>query len=383
MGTSMRNPLEKAAAKAVAATNPPNLHPHFLMKLIQSAAVIAFALAAAPSIAQDTPATEPVPVPTSAPADAPPKLVPASAIPDVLATVDGNAIKKEDAILRFKERVGPQAAQIPEEQLEQSVAQMMPQLVEELIAEKLFAAEIEKQKLEATDEEIDARIDQVLTQAPAGTTKENFLEQIGLTEEQVRTDIGRAIKTDKLIDPKAEAAGVVTEEDAKKFYDDNPDYFKSDESVTARHILIKTDGITDVTELGKKRTEIDKIRERLVGDAAEDFAKVAEEVSEGPSGPQGGDLGEFGRGQMVPEFDKAVFALKPGEVSEPVKTQFGFHLIKVDAKNEGGVTPFADAQPKITEFLTNQKKTEAIRAYVEELKGQAKIETFVPVTPAQ
>ena len=343
------------------------------MRLIQSTAAIALALSAAPVIAQDTPA----------PADAPPKLVPASAIPDVLATVDGKNITKEEAMLRFKERVGPQAAQVPPEQLEQSVAQMMPQLVEELIAEKLFAAEIEKQKIEATDAEIDARIDQVLTQAPAGTTKENFLEQIGLTEEQVRQDIGRAVKTDKLIEPKMEAAGSVTEEEAKKFYDDNPDYFKSEESVTARHILIKTDGITDVTELGKKRAEVDKIRERLVGENAEDFAVVAEEVSEGPSGPQGGNLGEFGRGQMVPEFDKAVFELEPGDISEPVKTQFGFHLIKVDAKNDGGVTPFAEAQPKIMEFLGSKKKNDAVRAYVEELKNGAKIETFVPAAPTQ
>ena len=343
------------------------------MKLIQSTAVIALALSAAPVIAQDTPA----------PAEAPPKLMPASAIPDVLATVDGVNITKEEAILRFKERVGPQASQIPPEQLEQSVAQMMPQLVEELIAEKLFAAEIEKQKLEVTDEEVDTRITEVLANIPEGTTKENFFEQIGITEAEVRKDIARSLKTDKLLSPKAEGAGEVSEEDAKKFYDDNPDYFKSEESVKARHILIKTDGITDVTELGKKRTEVDKIRERLVGENAEDFAKVAEEVSEGPSGPQGGDLGEFGRGQMVPEFDKAVFALEPGAISEPVKTQFGFHLIKVDSKNDGGVAPFSEAKEKITKFLENQKKTEAVRAYVEELKAGAKIETFVPTTPAQ
>ncbi len=346
------------------------------MKLTQSIAVIALALAAAPVLAQDTPAAPPQEA-------AAPKLVPASAIPDVLATVDGKNITKEDALIRFKERVGPQASQIPPEQLEQSVAQMIPQLVEELIAEKLFASEIEKQKLEVTDAEIDARMTEVLANAPEGTTKENFFKQIGLTEEAVRQDVARSLKTDKLLNPKAEAAGAVTEEEAQKFYDENPDYFKSDESVKARHILLKTEGITDVTELGKKRTEIDKVRERLVGENAEDFATVAKEISEGPSGPQGGDLGEFGRGQMVPEFDKTVFALEPGVVSEPVKTQFGFHLIKVDSKKEGGLTPFTEAKGKITDFLGNQKKNGAIRAYIETLKAGAKIETFVPAPPAQ
>ena len=89
-----------------------------------------------------------------------------------------------------------------------------------------------------------------------------------------------------------------------------------------------------------------------------DFAELAKKHSTGPSGPQGGDLGYFGQGQMVPEFSKAAFALKVGEVSQPVKTQFGWHIIKVEDRRDSSLPPFEQLKPRIVEHLARLKGRE-------------------------
>ncbi|MDG2125360.1 MAG: peptidylprolyl isomerase, partial [Verrucomicrobiales bacterium] len=143
----------------------------------------------------------------------------------------------------------------------------------------------------------------------------------------------------------------------------------------ARHILVKTEAGLDGAGMAEKKAKIEAIRARLTGEKAEDFATVAKEASEGPSGPQGGDLGQFGRGQMVKEFDAAVFSQKVGEVGEPVKTQFGYHLILVEERNEaGGRVPLAEVSGKITEFLKGQQGQEVIGKFVDGLREKAEIE---------
>lgn len=156
-----------------------------------------------------------------------------------------------------------------------------------------------------------------------------------------------------------EMAAGITDDALEKNYAKLVKSFAEKEEVRARHILVKTE------------KDAKEIIEKLKGGA--DFAAMAKEKSTGPSGPGGGDLGFFAQGQMVPEFDKVVFDLKPGELhGDPVKTQFGWHVIKVEERRKKEVPPFE----KVKEQLRAEMSQSLGAAYVEGLRDKAKIVRF-------
>ncbi|MFP4108254.1 MAG: SurA N-terminal domain-containing protein [Desulfonatronovibrio sp.] len=120
----------------------------------------------------------------------------------------------------------------------------------------------------------------------------------------------------------------VSSEEIEQYYQANESDFVQEERLSARHILISVDENASEEEAEQARQKITEIKAQL--DKGKDFAELAREYSQGPSADQGGDLGTFGRGQMVPEFEEAAFAMEPGEISDPVRTQFGWHLIKIE-----------------------------------------------------
>ena len=152
----------------------------------------------------------------------------------------------------------------------------------------------------------------------------------------------------------------VSEDDMKKFYEENKDYFKKPESVHAAHILV--DDKEKAAELAKQAHE------------GADFAELAKEHSSCPSNQNGGDLGTFGRGQMVPEFDQKVFEMEDGEISDPVKTQFGYHIIKRFEGRLEEAKSFDDVRGEIQMELTRQKQQERYLEKVAELEKKYKVE---------
>ena len=148
----------------------------------------------------------------------------------------------------------------------------------------------------------------------------------------------------------------VSDEDVKKYYDDNLDKFKQGETVNADHILVESE---------EKALEIlAKIESGEIS-----FADAAKEHSSCPSGQRGGNLGDFGRGQMVPEFDKAVFELEVGEITKtPVKTQFGYHLIKLNSKSDSSIMPFEEIASQLSEMVLNERRREAYERKINQLK---------------
>lgn len=146
----------------------------------------------------------------------------------------------------------------------------------------------------------------------------------------------------------------VTHEECEKFYETHPQHFTKGATVSAKHIL---------TDSQEKCNDI--LKEIQEGKA---FEEAAQEFSTCPSGSRGGDLGEFGKGQMVPEFEKAAFEGEIGEVIGPVKTQFGYHLIKVEQKKEAAVSSYEEVKETIRKNLMQQKQNEAYQAKVAEMK---------------
>lgn len=154
----------------------------------------------------------------------------------------------------------------------------------------------------------------------------------------------------------------VTLDDAtvQTYYDEHPEQFKSEASVHARHILVDTE------------EDAKAVLAELKNGA--DFAEMAKKHSTGPSGPRGGDLGFFSRGDMVAPFEEAAFALKAGELSDIVKTQFGYHIIKVEEVKPASTISFEEAQDQIQEVLLNQEKQKVWKQYMEDLRAAAEVE---------
>ena len=149
----------------------------------------------------------------------------------------------------------------------------------------------------------------------------------------------------------------VTEEECKEFYDNNPQHFTEGETVSAKHILVK------------EESECLEILE-AINKGETTFEDAAKEKSTCPSGQKGGDLGAFGRGQMVPEFEEAAFNAELNTVVGPVATQFGYHLIKVEAKNEATVADFEPVKAQIRSNLLSMKQNDAYIKKAEELKAK-------------
>lgn len=163
-----------------------------------------------------------------------------------------------------------------------------------------------------------------------------------------------------------------SDEDAKKFYDEHPDQFTQPERVHVRHILI-SDDVTSADAIAKVQADLR---------AGASFDEVAKSRSLCPSAAQGGDLGEVSKGQMVPEFEAAAFALEnPGDLSEPVKTRFGWHIIRLEGRTPSSLEPFDNVKPQLLQYLTNEKKSEAFKNAVEGLKKTYKVEILVPEEP--
>ena len=173
----------------------------------------------------------------------------------------------------------------------------------------------------------------------------------------------------------------VTEADAKAFYDKNLQMFSTPDdpadSMRASHILILADKKADAKVREEALKKINSILAEVKQNPAIFDAK-AKSDSQCPSAANGGSLGAFGKGQMVPEFENAVIALKPGEISGVVETQYGYHIIRRDAPQKGSVKPFAEVKEQLTGYLTEQKKGEAFRSFLEKAKKAANYKSLLP-----
>lgn len=155
---------------------------------------------------------------------------------------------------------------------------------------------------------------------------------------------------------KAFSAVSVSDKEAEEYYEANKERFMSEETVNASHILVDSE---------EKALQI--LAEIKSGETS--FEDAARANSTCPSGGRGGNLGDFGRGQMVPEFDEAAFSMAEGEISDkPVQTQFGYHLIKLNSKKPSEIMPFAELAPEIKEALLQQKRQKAYESKINQLK---------------
>jgi peptidyl-prolyl cis-trans isomerase C len=249
------------------------------------------------------------------------------------------------------------------------------EVLEGLIDRELLFQQSRKEGITVEESAVTDRLGKLKGQFPSEDQFEAALKGMGFTLEDLMTTLREGMAIKYLIESRFEEGTSVSDEEVKAYYDGNPKEFMRPEQIQARHILIKLDPKADKAEKAAARKKIENIQAKLK--KGEDFGALAKEFSEGPSKVKGGDLGWFERGRMVKPFEEAAFALKPGEVSNVVETQFGYHLIEVTDKRPATKMAYADVKQKLQQYLKDVRVQKEVRVYVAGLKEKAQVERFL------
>ncbi|NQU39893.1 MAG: peptidylprolyl isomerase [Lentisphaerae bacterium] len=324
------------------------------------------------SAATQTPSAPPAsvqPAPTFAPLSQPES----KDMEAVLVTVNGKSLTRAMSMRMAQEMAARQG--VPPQMLEQFLAQMgermEQQAIEQFISQALIQKEAERQEIPVSDEEVDAVIARLSETLPEGMTLEQALAAQNLALEDLRKDITGNERMRKLYEAQTASVEAPTDEEVSSFYDENSDRFKTEESVETSHILIACDESADEAAHAKAKAEAEALRVEIEEGA--DFAELAMAHSSCPSKDRGGSLGANPRGRMVKEFDDAAFSQEVGMVGPVVKTQFGYHLIKVDAKEEGGMRSLEESSEEIRAYLEAQSKEQLFSTFLDGLREGAEI----------
>ena len=363
-------------------------------KLMIAAAIPAFAFAAAAQApaakeAPKTPAAEKKtvqPGDKKAPAAKPaPKKTLAetlSFLPEVLAEGKGMKITKQQFMKELSSQIPEGAlAQLPAQQLKP----LMKNLVNGMVDREIVFSLAQKNGYKPSAKLVQDEFDKMLKQLPKDKMQilESQLKLQNKTIDSYKKEISadpmaqKAAAFSKYLKEKIEPQSKVTDADVEKFYRENQENFKVPEEVTASHILIRPNipagkendkaaaAKADAEALAKAKALLAQLKQGA------DFGTLAEKESACPSGKSAkGSLGKFSPGMMVPEFDKAAFALKKGEMSDVVKTQFGYHIIKVTDKKAGGYEPLEKVKGDVRNYLVAKKTDEQLKALVEKTRKE-------------
>lgn len=289
----------------------------------------------------------------------------------VIATVNGTDITQGELDKEIDTMMSRMQGRLPPERVDQMRAQMEAQMLGSLVSRKVVADKIKSENIEVTEEEYNKGLAELTGNLPPGASLEDMLAQSGTTPEAFKEEFSNELKFRKLVESQGGGKAEATEAEAQAFYDENKQQFEKPESVDASHILISIDeGDSDEVKAEKKK-KLEDIKAQIAGGA--DFAELAKEHSSCPSKAQGGSLGNFTRGRMVPEFEQAAFSQEIGAVGDVVETQFGYHIIRVDKKEEAGSTAFDEVKERLVKYLSAQKQQKVVREYVDGLVKSANV----------
>lgn len=303
------------------------------------------------------------------------KKVPAGAI---AAVGESGVVTQEQYDAIIKQAEAQYAAQedapaFPEEGSAE-YSQLRANIVDYLVQNELIKQKAAEMDIEVTDEELDARMKEVTEQVGGKKKLAALLKEQSVSEEELRAQVEAQMLQDK-VRAKVGEGVEVSEAEMKAYYDDpaNKEQFAAAPTVDSRHVLVKT------------KAEAEEVQALLVADPSDgNWDKVAKQYSIDPgSKNEGGALGSRPEGSFVPEFEEVAFSIKVLEISDPVKTQFGFHIIQVLERTKGSTTSYEDAKPMIEQQLKFQGEEEAWNKWLEEAKEEAEIVYAPGYDPAE
>ncbi|KRG10939.1 foldase [Virgibacillus soli] len=230
------------------------------------------------------------------------------------------------------------------------------QTLDGMINEKIVNMEVKKEKISISDDEIQKEMDDYIEQSGGEEAFNSALQQQGMKKKDLEKDIVQYLSIQKILEPRIE----ITDDEIKEYFESNKANFDQEEQVEASHILV--DDEKTAKEVKKKIDE------------GEDFAELAKEYSKDESNAEsGGELGFFGKGKMVKEFEDKAFSMKVDEISDPVKTEHGYHIIKVTDKKDAKKAKLADHKEEIKDTLFEQKLQTEYQTWLNEKKEDYKI----------
>ena len=260
------------------------------------------------------------------------------------------------------------ARQMPEKPHEFIQLAAIDMAKDRLIDQTLMSQESNRRNYEVDSAEVSRRMKEWIDQNGGKKAFNSGNHPVIKTKNDLRKEIINQIKFNILLEEESRCAEI-SEEDARKYYESRPDLFTSKLLFKASHILKKA---ASEKEYELAKSSIDAIRERI--ENGEDFVELARRESD--DAKNDGNLGTFGKGKMVAEFERAALTLESGELSQPVKTQFGWHLIFLHEKIQPRLTPFAEVKEKIIHFLGEKKKDKVFEEFLDRLKQESDISDF-------
>jgi parvulin-like peptidyl-prolyl isomerase len=248
-----------------------------------------------------------------------------------------------------------------------------------IVEQEVVAQAAEKEGIAPGAEELEEYIGQLRSVFDSDMQFGMKLEADGFTEESFRRHISRMLAAKIYLDRIRIDAADVRDAEVKRFYDENPERLMLPAKVRVRHILLKWKPMGTQDDRAAVRKQMQPILERAR--AGEDFAALAREFSE-DSGTRasGGDTGFFASGAMVPEFEAVAFSLEPGEISDPVDTTYGVHILKLEERQAPELVPYDEIREFLREHLSEQKMEAAARKKTDELVAAADVEVLIPLS---
>ncbi len=286
-----------------------------------------------------------------------------------IVTVNGDPVRSSEVRVMMRNlasQLGQGQQQIDQQQLFQAATQ-------QAVDTKLLAQEARRREIALDTETLDQIMAQIEQQGGGREGLDGFLGNMGLTYEEFKGTVADSVLVQSLVEQQIRPGVEVSDQQVADFYEENPQMFQRPEQVRARHILMSVQQGADDETKADAKTRAAAARERAV--SGEDFAALATELSEGPSAPNGGDLGFFSADRMVAPFSEAAFALQPGEISQVVETQFGYHVIKVEERREASTQSLEEVREPLRNALVERQVGEGVTSLVEELRSKA---TIVP-----
>ncbi len=298
---------------------------------------------------------------------------------EVAAVVDDSPILLSEVSARAApelrrladEAVGP-------EETEHRRADMMRQSLQTLIDERLLGEQLKNANITVSEQDLDDTIRDVMRNNGIADEKvfEMALEKEGLTLEGYRQKLREQLEKTKLLRLKVNAQIKITDSEIDDEYQREYGSATGDEEVRARHLLVKVDKDATPEQRERALSQAKMLARRA--QAGEDFSKLAREYSDGPSASRGGELGWFKRGEMVPSFEAAAFAQPKGGVSDPVLTQFGYHVIQLEDRRRSAPPNLAKVKEQIRQKLAQRQMEKLTADYLKGLRKDAAIEIRLP-----
>jgi foldase protein PrsA len=259
----------------------------------------------------------------------------------VVGRVNGEAITKDELYDALKDQYGQET-------------------LNTLISEKIIKLEIKKHNIEVPEKDVEEEFQKLVDQYGGQEQFDQIFESYGYDQNDIKEDIKMSLQLKKLLEPKI----TITEEEMKEYFETNKATYDTKEQVKASHILVDSEATAQ------------EVRNKLLAGA--DFAELAKEYSTDTNNNEnGGELGFFSKGNMVAEFENVAFALAVGEISEPVKTEYGYHIIKVEEKQAAKEATYEECQALVKEALFNEKLPTAYNTYFEEIYDEYEIENLL------